>query len=73
VFDMITISRQRSQTQLLHMLFIARFSLKLTTGFGLNSIRLLSGYKFFMEKTVKYMLKYPNQFIVVQRDLIFSP
>ena len=73
MFDMITISRQRSQTQPVHMLFIVRCSLKLTTGFDLYSIRTSSGHKSFTEKTVQYILKYLNRFIVFQRDLIFSP
>ena len=63
----------RSQTQLVHILFIARYSLKLTACFGLSSIRPSSGHKYFIEKTTQYMLQYLNQFIVVQRDPVFRP
>jgi len=44
VFDMITISRKRSQTQPVYILFIARYSLKLTTFVGLSSFRPSSGH-----------------------------
>jgi len=73
VLDMIKISRQRSQTQLVHVLFIAKCSLKLTTFFGLSSIRPSSGHKSLIEETIQYMLQYLNQFVVVQRDLVFRP
>jgi uncharacterized radical SAM superfamily Fe-S cluster-containing enzyme len=55
VFDMITISRQKSRTKLVHILFIARCNLKLTTCFGLSSIRPSSGHNSFIEDTVQYV------------------
>jgi len=72
VFGMITISRYRSQTQIVHILFIARCSLKLTTCFGLSSIRPLSGHKYFTEETKQYMLQCLNQFILLFNEISFS-
>jgi len=66
-------SRQRSQTKLVRILFIERCSLKLTICHDLSSIRPSSGHKLFIEETIQYMLQYLNQFIVVQRDLFFCP
>jgi len=60
VFDMIRVSRQRSQTQLVHILF-ARCSLKLTACFGLSSVRSSSGHKSFIEETIQYILVYKSQ------------
>jgi hypothetical protein len=52
---LIIISGQRSQKQLVHILFIARCSLKLTTCFGISSIRPSSGHMSFIEETIQYM------------------